>query len=230
MRKRLFETLQVCRDQSAHAAAMNMAIDEALLENASGPVIRFYRWQSPALSFGYFVRFVDVAGYEGQRDLIRRWTGGGIVFHGEDLTYSVVIPASDAAFTESSMSIYQKIHRALADGLEEAGHRPVVAAGADCGGVTATNDSGYHCFANPVHSDVIVAGRKVAGAAQRRTRRGLLQQGSIQGIDISNDLAERFARALTEKCNEQSLGNEIIDRARALADWKYGTETWLRKH
>jgi lipoate-protein ligase A len=128
------------------------------------------------------------------------------------------------------MSIYQKIHHALADGLEETGHRPVVAAGADRGGVTATNDSGYHCFANPVHSDVIVAGRKVAGAAQRRTRRGLLQQGSIQGIDIGNDLAERFARALTEKCSEQSLCNEIIDRARELTERKYGTENWLRKH
>jgi lipoate-protein ligase A len=209
---------------------MNMAIDEALLESAELPSIRFYRWQSPALSFGYFGRFVDVASYEGERDLVRRWTGGGIVFHGKDLTYSIVIPANDAAFTESSMSVYQKIHRALADALEETGHRPVVAAGAERSGVTAVNDSGYNCFANPVRSDVIVAGRKVAGASQRRTRRGLLQQGSIQGIDIGNDLAERFARAVTEKCSEINLGNEILDRARELTERKYGTESWLRKH
>jgi lipoate-protein ligase A len=77
---------------------MNMAIDEALLESLTLPAVRFYRWQSPALSFGYFGRFADVASYQSERDLVRRWTGGGIVFHGEDLTYSILIPANDAAF------------------------------------------------------------------------------------------------------------------------------------
>ena len=72
---------------------MNMAIDEALLETAVIPTIRFYRWRSPALSFGYFGKFSDVAIYAAERDLVRRWTGGGIVFHGDDLTYSIVIPA-----------------------------------------------------------------------------------------------------------------------------------------
>ena len=90
-----------------------MAIDEALLETAVVPAIRFYRWRSPALSFGYFGKFSDVAIYAAERDLVRRWTGGGIVFHGDDLTYSIVIPASDAAFDESSIVIYEKIHRAL---------------------------------------------------------------------------------------------------------------------
>ena len=79
----------------------------------SVPTIRFYRWRSPALSFGYFGKFSDVAIYAAERDLVRRWTGGGIVFHGDDLTYSIVIPASDPAFDESSIAIYEKIHRAL---------------------------------------------------------------------------------------------------------------------
>ena len=82
---------------------MNMAIDEALLETAVVPSIRFYRWHSPALSFGYFGKFSDVAIYAAERDLVRRWTGGGIVFHGDDLTYSIVIPASDPVFGESSI-------------------------------------------------------------------------------------------------------------------------------
>ena len=51
---RIFATLEVCHDHAPHSAAMNMAIDEALLEYATIPLIRFYRWQSPALSFGYF--------------------------------------------------------------------------------------------------------------------------------------------------------------------------------
>src|SRR5215467_3946004 len=114
MMDKLFATLVVYKDVALHSAAMNMAIDEALLESATVPSVRFYGWQSPALSFGYFGRFSDVAIYAGERDLVRRWTGGGIVFHGNDLTYSIVIPASDPAFRESSLAIYEGIHHALA--------------------------------------------------------------------------------------------------------------------
>ena len=117
----LFADLTIYHDESPHSAAMNMAIDEALLETAVVPTIRFYRWRSPALSFGYFGKFSDVAIYAAERDLVRRWTGGGIVFHGDDLTYSIVIPASDPVFDESSIAIYEKIHRALCEALAAGG-------------------------------------------------------------------------------------------------------------
>src|SRR5437773_7228711 len=117
MTKGLFAALEIYYDDDQHSAAMNMAIDEALLDSVAIPSIRFYRWRSPALSFGYFGKFADVADYVGERDLVRRWTGGGIVFHGEDLTYSIVVPASDPAFDESPKSIYEKIHCALRDAL-----------------------------------------------------------------------------------------------------------------
>jgi lipoyl(octanoyl) transferase len=219
----VFTALIIYHDHAGHSAAMNMAIDEALLEYAIDPVIRFYAWRSPALSFGYFRRFADVASYAGERDLIRRWTGGGIVFHGTDLTYSIVIPVRDAVFAESSMSIYEKIHRALCDVLVEAGHAALL------GTETGVNNPGYNCFANPVRADVIVDGGKIAGAAQRRTRRGLLQQGSIQGVDISKGLAQRFAQTLSANCSERKVDDEILNRARELAEWKYGAEAWLHK-
>src|SRR5262244_1621024 len=117
MTKKFFASLNLCNDVVPRSAAMNMAIDEALLESAPIPSIRFYCWQSAALSFGYFGNFCDVAIYAGERDLVRRWTGGGIVLHGDDLTYSIVIPSSDSVFRESSITIYEKIHRALADAL-----------------------------------------------------------------------------------------------------------------
>src|ERR1700756_4539062 len=187
----LFTELTIYHDESPHSAAMNMSVDEALLESASIPTIRFYHWRSPALSFGYFGKFSNVAIYAVERDLVRRWTGGGIVFHGDDLTYSIVIPASDNAFSESSMAIYEKVHRVLCDAVGGNGKSAVVAGGGDPGSAAdairiAFSADGYNCFANPVRADVIVDGRKIAGAAQRRTRRGLLQQGSIQGIDLEN--------------------------------------------
>ncbi|PYK17297.1 MAG: hypothetical protein DME55_10615 [Verrucomicrobia bacterium] len=232
----IFAALDVCHDDTPHSAAMNMAVDEALLEYAAIPLIRFYRWQSPALSFGYFGRFTDVASYQCERDLVRRWTGGGIVFHGEDLTYSLVIPTSDTAFAESSTSIYEKIHQALCDALSEIGQRAVVARVVDSDPGSATvatrtgiSDTGYSCFANPVRADVMIDGRKIAGAAQRRTRRGLLQQGSIQGIDLETDLAQRFARELSTDRRERKVDEEILNRAREVAEQKYGTESWLRK-
>ena len=230
----MFAALNVYHDGAAHSAAMNMAIDEALLEYAALPSIRFYRWHSPALSFGYFGKFAHAACYAGERDLVRRWTGGGIVFHGDDLTYSIVVPANDKAFSESSMSIYEKVHRALCDALEGNGKRAVVARGGDPGGAadairTAFSAGGYNCFANPVRADVIVDGRKIAGAAQRRTRRGLLQQGSIQGIDLENGLSERFAAKLSNNCEPRSIPRAVECRAREIVAHKYGAETWLRK-
>ncbi len=211
-----------------------MAFDEALLEHATVPSIRFYRWHSSALSFGYFGRFSDVVDYASARDLVRRWTGGGIVFHGDDLTYSIVIPANEAVFSESSMSIYEKVHRALCDALGGSGKRAVVAGSVDrrrSSIARQVTDSvgGYDCFANPVRADVMVDGRKIAGAAQRRTRRGLLQQGSIQGIDVENGLAERFAAELSNNCEPRSIPKAVECRAREIAAQKYGAEAWLRK-
>jgi lipoate-protein ligase A len=230
----MFAALDVYHDDAAHSAAMNMAIDEALLEYAAVPSIRFYRWHSPALSFGYFGKFAHVACYAGEHDLVRRWTGGGIVFHGDDLTYSIVIPANDNAFSESSMSIYEKVHRVLCDAVGANGKRAVVAGGGDPGGAadairTAFSAGGYNCFANPVRADVMVDGRKIAGAAQRRARRGLLQQGSIQGVDLENGLAERFAVELSNNCEPRSISKAIECRAREIAAQKYEANAWLHK-
>jgi len=231
----LFADLAIYHDERPHSAAMNMAIDEALLETAVVPTVRFYRWRSPALSFGYFGKFSDVAIYAAERDLVRRWTGGGIVFHGDDLTYSIVVPASNPVFDESSIAIYEKIHRALCGALVNTGQRAVVAGGVDPGGFSAAtraavNASGYNCFANPVRADVMMDGRKIAGAAQRRTRRGLLHQGSIQGFTLKTDLAQKFSQALSPNCSEFKITKAILKQAQELAQQKYGTDSWLRKH
>jgi lipoyl(octanoyl) transferase len=225
----IFAALNVYHDIAPRSAAMNMAIDEALLESAAAPSIRFYRWESPALSFGYFGRFADIADKASERDLVRRWTGGGIVFHGEDLTYSVVIPAGDPVFGKSSMSIYENVHRALGKALLEAGQRAIVAGVDDPG--SRMNAAGYNglCFANPVRADVTIDGRKVAGAAQRRTRAGLLQQGSVQYVDLANGLAERFAQALSANCSERKIADEVLKRGQELAEQKYETDAWLRR-
>src|SRR5207253_800493 len=157
--------------------------------------------------------------------LVRRWTGGGIVFHGEDLTYSIVVPAGDSAFLESSMSIYEKVHRALCDALNASGECAVLATVAALyerrnEGNSALIDRRYSegaCFVNPVQADVLLDGRKIAGAAQRRTRRGLLHQGSIQNVVLGNGLTEWFAQALSKKTERREINKEVLTRADEIA-------------
>ena len=222
MTRRMFVSLRVYRDIPSRSAALNMAIDEALLEVATAPSIRFYRWDHPALSFGYFGKFTEVATYSTERDLVRRWTGGGIVFHGDDLTYSIVIPAADPAFSESSTSLYEKIHNAIRAALAADGRSVELA----MNGTPKISDS---CFANPVRADVLSNGRKVAGAAQRRTRRGLLQQGSIQGVDLTKNFADQLASELCSKCYYKVLDERLIARAREIAVQKYSAASWLQR-
>ena len=226
----LFNSLDVYHDIDSRSAAMNMAIDEALLETAKVPTIRFYQWDHSALSFGYFGKFDDVAHY--QRDIVRRWTGGGIVFHGEDLTYSIIIPATDTAFDESSVSIYERVHRAIQNALTASGERAELV-GRDAAlrrPRTSQRDVPTQaCFANPVRADVLMNGRKVAGAAQRRTRRGLLQQGSIQNVDFGNGFSEVLAKALSQNCAGKQFSPAFIAGAEEIAAQKYATNAWLRR-
>jgi lipoyl(octanoyl) transferase len=216
----LFGSLDVYRDIDSRSAALNMAIDEALLETATAPTIRFYRWDHPALSFGYFGRFDEVANEP--RDIVRRWTGGGIVFHGTDLTYALIVPATNVAFAESSMSIYEKTHAAVREALAKSGNDVRLAD-------AAAPKISESCFANAVRADVLSNGTKVAGAAQRRTRRGLLQQGSIQGIELAAGFESDLAAHLSTICREQTIGDALLQRAEHIAAEKYSTPAWLRR-
>lgn len=209
-----------------------MAIDEALLETATVPTIRLYEWDHPALSFGYFGKYTEVSNHDG--DIVRRWTGGGTVFHGEDLTYSLVIPVDDDAFNESSMSIYEKVHAAVCAALIKNGVSAELSSVAalyerQTNNATVIDRRYSECFANPVRADVLSNGRKVAGAAQRRTRRGLLQQGSIQNIEFENGFADSFTQALCAGCRQKRVDNALVARAEEIAAQKYGTSAWLRR-
>src|SRR2546423_14295250 len=117
----MIDGLQVFDDFEPKRAALNMAVDEALLVDSLAPVLRFYRWERPSISFGYFGRYVEVAAESERRDLVRRWTGGGIVPHGADLTYSVVVPRDHPFFQRSSLEIYGAIHDAISRALQANG-------------------------------------------------------------------------------------------------------------
>jgi lipoate-protein ligase A len=218
----MLDELLVYDDREPREAALNMAVDEALLESAAAPTLRFYCWRGPALSFGYFGLYADVADQNGEREIVRRWTGGGVVPHGADLTYSVIIPARHPFFALSSLRIYSDLHQAISLTLNAIG---VEATLADA----VSPKVSENCFANPVRADVISRGRKIAGAAHRRTRAGLLHQGSIQHAQLPHRFRDDFALALCDRFERKTLPQELVDRARTIAQMKYGTVQWLAR-
>jgi lipoate-protein ligase A len=214
--------LHVYDDLEPHPAALNMAIDEALLANSTAAVLRFYRWRRASISFGYFGRFAEAAEQLGDRDIVRRWTGGGIVPHGSDLTYSIIIPASDALFARSSPEIYRMVHEAIRIALEANGLAAELAAEP----APKISDA---CFANAVRADVMTAGRKIAGAAHRRTRAGLLHQGSIQLPDLPERFRTDLTQALCQRSESRALSDRTLNDAEQIAAAKYATTAWLQR-
>jgi lipoate-protein ligase A len=218
----MLETLHVYDDLELRSAALNMAVDEALLETASVPILRFYGWRQPSVSFGYFGRYSEVASQSSRREIVRRWTGGGIVPHGDDLTYSVIVPAADPFFARSSLEIYATLHEAIRRALAANGVKAILAN-------SAAAKVSEDCFANAVRADVISEGRKIAGAAHRRSRAGLLHQGSIQRNNLPDPFRDDLARSLCERFERKTLAPETLGRAVEIADAKYGTTEWLRR-
>ena len=212
--------LSLWQDDIPHAAALNMAIDEALLAQISGPVLRVYRWIVPAVSFGYFEHWAPIRDAYPDRDPVRRWTGGGVVLHGEDFTYSLLIPRHVDIPPVTPIESYAIIHGALCGALEDAG---IPAAPASA----ASPKMSHACFENAVMHDVLAGGRKIAGAAQRRTRAGLIHQGSVQSVELPEGFAGGFASKLAGRVSSEEF--DVSATAGELATAKYGSRPWLER-
>ena len=166
----------VLLDSGKCDAAFNMALDEALLENAARlqkPVLRFYGWTEPAASFGYFQKYADVERATHLRPLVRRPTGGGIVPHDADWTYSFVVPPNHEWHSLKAEESYRRIHDWLRLAFAELKIETELAP-------SAKKSAPGQCFVGHEKFDLLWHGKKIAGAAQRRNKQGLLIQGSVQ--------------------------------------------------
>jgi lipoate-protein ligase A len=163
-------------DSGRRPAAENMSWDEALLEASASvghPILRVYGWSEPAATFGYFQKFNDVSLLTSLRPLIRRPTGGGLVPHDADWTYSLIIPPHHPWYELKAVESYRRMHEWIRAAFARMG------AAVELAPVRRKEAEGQ-CFAGAEQFDLVGEGRKIAGAAQRRTRHGLLIQGSVQ--------------------------------------------------
>jgi lipoyl(octanoyl) transferase len=215
----LFERLIEIRDEEPHGAALNMAVDEMLLEVSREPLLRIYRWASPAVSFGYFGKYAPVADAWPGREIVRRMTGGGIVPHSSDLTYSLIVPSGHPFSERSPRDVYRIVHERIAGALASAGEVLALAPASKMEGTGV-------CFESPAEFDLLAREKKVAGAALRRTRDGLLLQGSVQDLPGLEYLRAQLASAFSAQTVEKKLSQEEFAKASALALLKYGTPEW----
>lgn len=172
--------------------AENMAIDEALLAcfdpEISLPVLRLYGWSPPAFSYGKFQNPAETLCLEKCRaagiQVVRRITGGGLLFHGEELTYSLVCPASFAAAASGVKSAFFYLTSFLVDFYRELGLDALYAADYYRGTKQLGGRSAL-CFAGTESCDILIKGKKIGGNAQRRLKNVIFQHGSIPLLPLA---------------------------------------------
>lgn len=221
----IFQQMQLWFDPVMRPGPEAMAVDEWLLETMELPVLRVYRWSGAWGSIGYFGSLADARVSIPGLDWVRRWTGGGTVDHRADWTYTVVAPAGDRWAGLRGAESYRLVHAALAEVLVAEGIDARLSAGAEKTGAAL-------CFENPVGHDLIdPSGRKLAGAGQRRTRRGLLHQGSVAAAGEPAASAARAARLVSlltgkwQPCDFVPPEDQVL---RIVAE-RYALSTWTER-
>lgn len=236
-------TLQVLPYSDATAAA-NMAIDEGMIMDGDPAILklRCYGWSQSAWTFGYSQRWQEVAAAK-PSDIaaaVRRPTGGGIVDHRQDFTYALAISPSHPWWRESACEVYKYLHLALAHALQNCGlaTRQQPCERDNCQAQRPSEETkAKACFAAPETSDLVhpETGQKWAGAALKRSRSGLLIQGSLQPSPIPNSnwksalrgqLPGAFATALGIARIQHAPQSPIPDPA---IEQKYASPAWNQK-
>jgi lipoate-protein ligase A len=215
----IFEEILLLEDGVPRSAALQMGLDQALLELSEIPVLRVYRWKDSCVTIGYFESCSAAEGAHPGLQIVRRWTGGGSVLHGDDAPYSIIVPQREPFARVRAASAYKLLHGALAEALSRRFPHVTLAA-------QSVPKQSAACFENPVADDLLSGGHKVGGAGQRRTRLGLLHQGSLQLEGSRFEEAGFFAQLLAARVLRGSLQPETLLRAEHLAQTRYGLSTW----
>ncbi len=226
----------------------NMARDEALLhlvgKGESPPTLRFYQWDPPTISLGYFQKYADYEALPppaGNLAAVRRLTGGGAILHDKELTYSITVPHDHALLEGGPNKLYERAHDALIATLAEQGITANRCGTSDNSGAAK---GPFFCFARRHCLDVLIGSKKLAGSAQRRTKEAVLQHGSIilehrykqqpaaSAATDPNELASAISKHLAERhsldVGTSEWSDAELDEAREFIT-KYEGNKWTRR-
>jgi lipoate-protein ligase A len=198
-------------DSGNGSPAFNMALDEALLnwhsEGKFPPVIRFYGWNPPTLSIGYFQKVEKEIDLEAVKKyglgFVRRPTGGRGVLHDHELTYSVIVSEEHPEMPKTVTEAYRVISEGILKGFHHLGLEAYFA-------IPKTKEErealksprSAVCFDAPSWYELVVEGRKVAGSAQTRQKGVILQHGSIL-LDLDEEKLFSLFKYPNERVKER---------------------------
>ena len=211
-------------DLTPRPGSLNMALDEAMLGAATDPWLRVYAWDRPTISIGFSQPLSAVPEAYQAWPVVRRWTGGGVVVHDSDWTYTLTAPRGHPLCEQPAPQTYHWIHEAMIAALEEAG-----ITGSTLQPLSTSDGMGV-CFVEPAKYDVVWQGQKIAGAGQRRTRAGFLHQGTLQPVQVPADFGSMFAKHLAEEVSvisQTDAWSLLMKEADLLTHQKYGAPSWL---
>jgi lipoyl(octanoyl) transferase len=161
---------------------VNMAVDEALMlaydPCYSLPVLRIYGWLPASFSIGYSQDPVVELDLERCRKngmlFVRRMTGGGVIFHGRGLTYSIVCSEHDIAKRCFAKEAYRFLCSFIVEAYNSMGLEAGFSLIAD-----KPPGRGWVCFRERERYDIVINGKKIGGNAQRRKKGLIFQHGFI---------------------------------------------------
>lgn len=193
----------------ALSGAMNMALDEVLLQDVqagvSPPVVRLYRWQPATVTLGYAQRGERQVNraycHEAGLDIVRRLTGGRAVLHDDEVTYSV-ISRQDGLFSSDPLQSYRTIAEVLLACLRSFGLDAQVS-GRHAGVNSAAAVEQSACFTAPAQFEIVCDGKKVCGSSQKRGHGSFLQHGSLP---VNMDLDKLFSALNTDASASRPQG------------------------
>ncbi len=175
-----------------HDGYYNMAVDEAILlgyESFEIPTLRVYGWDKPFISLGYNQNPKDILNLKERVPFVRRITGGSAILHHKELTYSLVCSREDLNLPKAIKASYRIICSFLKHFYSQLGVKASFANDLDLKSQEIKKNLGKYknfCFSSWQHFDLLVAGKKIGGNAQRRRKNIIFQHGSIpQAIDPS---------------------------------------------
>jgi len=171
-------------DTGATRPEKNMAYDAHLLDvmrPSDRPILHLYDWSVPSITYGYFTKVENQFNLEGIKEsglfIAKRPTGGGALFHTVDLAFSFLIPANHKGCHENVLDNYRYINTIVKDAVLSLIKEEGILLPDEI--QDAPTETERFCMAKPTKYDVMVNGKKLIGAAQRKKKQGYLHQGSI---------------------------------------------------
>ena len=200
---------------SPEPAVYNMALDEKIFNRylKDGiPVLRLYRWKSPAFTYGVTQHPENEIDFKrclsDKVEVVKRITGGGILFHNDEITYSFVCSKQDIGEPPEILVSYKQICAFLIRFYASLGLCPSFALESE--GFQKRCEPNELCSASYEKYDILVRGRKIGGNAQKRKRTVIFQHGSIP-CSIDWSLPQRYLKSLPEdiSLSVTSLSEEL---------------------